>query len=122
MKQLVRLILAITTLFITGCSEKPMTKEETAKWYIEDVLKAPLFIFRIDFERYPTTTEGLTVLVRNAELENWNGPYILEYSLVDPWEQEYKYQYPGVRNPDSYDLWSLGPDGVESDDDIGNWD
>jgi general secretion pathway protein G len=32
------------------------------------------------------------------------------------------YLYPGKHNPDAYDLWSLGPDGVESDDDIGNWE
>jgi general secretion pathway protein G len=29
---------------------------------------------------------------------------------------------PGTHNPDSYDVWSLGPDGINgTQDDIGNW-
>ena len=28
---------------------------------------------------------------------------------------------PGTHNPYTFDLWSLGPDGVEGGDDIVNW-
>jgi general secretion pathway protein G len=40
----------------------------------------------------------------------------------DPWGNEYQYAYPGEANPNSYDIWSYGPDGSSgTDDDIGNW-
>jgi hypothetical protein len=35
---------------------------------------------------------------------------------------KYFYECPGKHNPDSYDLFSAGPDGrIGTDDDIGNW-
>jgi general secretion pathway protein G len=40
---------------------------------------------------------------------------------LDPWGMAYVYRYPGKKNPKSFDLFSLGPDRIESDDDIGNW-
>ncbi len=42
--------------------------------------------------------------------------------LKDPWGNEYQYKNPGEFNEDSYDLYSMGPDGEDgTDDDIGNW-
>ena len=43
-------------------------------------------------------------------------------SLKDPWSRDLMYKAPGEHNPESYDLWSIGPDGQDgTDDDIGNW-
>ena len=40
---------------------------------------------------------------------------------LDPWGHPYRYLEAGVHNPDSFDLWSAGPDGVDgTEDDIGN--
>jgi hypothetical protein len=40
----------------------------------------------------------------------------------DGWGSKYVYKSPGERNPQSYDLYSPGPDRVEgNEDDIGNW-
>lgn len=47
--------------------------------------------------------------------------------FIDPFGSPFQYRYPGTENPDSYDLWSYGPDGEdgeeddEEDDDITNW-
>jgi general secretion pathway protein G len=42
--------------------------------------------------------------------------------LVDPWGRKLAYRNPGKHNPGGYDVFSLGPDGVENtEDDIGNW-
>lgn len=42
--------------------------------------------------------------------------------LTDCWNYPFQYRVPGARNPASYDLWSMGPDGFsETNDDIGNW-
>jgi general secretion pathway protein G len=52
----------------------------------------------------------------------WNGPYREKAVPSDPWGRQYQYASPGRHNTDSYDVWSLGPDGADgTDDDIGNW-
>jgi general secretion pathway protein G len=45
----------------------------------------------------------------------------MEEMPKDPWKREFRYQYPARRSKADYDVYSLGPDGVESADDIGNW-
>ena len=43
-------------------------------------------------------------------------------SLQDPWNRRYRYRCPGLHNKKTYDLYSLGPDGIEdTEDDIKNW-
>jgi general secretion pathway protein G len=40
----------------------------------------------------------------------------------DPWGHEYQYAVPGTHGRGrKFDLYSLGPDGTQSGDDIGNW-
>ncbi len=99
-------------------------QEDTVQIYVNDTLKAALFRYRIDNGRYPTTEEGLDALLNRpgeaGESSKWNGPYV-ESLPDDPWGQEYRYVFPGKKNTDKYDLFSLGSDGVESADDIGNW-
>jgi len=52
----------------------------------------------------------------------WDGPYLDRDVPKDPWGNPYQYGSPGPYNPDSFDVWSLGPDGVNgTQDDIGNW-
>jgi general secretion pathway protein G len=43
-------------------------------------------------------------------------------ALKDPWGEPYQYRNPGLKNPDSFDLFSKGQDKTEgTEDDIGNW-
>jgi len=55
-------------------------------------------------------------------LDTWNGPYIQDRTIVvDPWGNEYRYSNPG-RNKRAFDIWSIGPDGIDGTaDDIGHW-
>ncbi|MCD8283751.1 MAG: type II secretion system protein GspG [Opitutae bacterium] len=76
-------------------------------------LETPLFAYQLKHGSYPTTDEGLAALVQSGELKK-----IPE----DPWKRPFQYRYPGEKNKDGYDIWSYGPDGIDSDDDIGNWD
>ncbi|HID46405.1 MAG TPA: hypothetical protein EYP34_11710, partial [Chromatiaceae bacterium] len=46
----------------------------------------------------------------------------LEAVPKDPWGNTYRYVYPGVHSGRSFDLFSTGPDGRESEDDIVSWD
>ena len=77
--------------------------------------------FKFHCGRYPTTQEGLEALIHEPLFrKGWRGPYVKTLT-VDPWGHPYLYKRPGAHNPRDFDLYSLGPDGVESKDDIGNW-
>ena len=80
-----------------------------------------LKLYELDNGAFPTSEEGLDALFKkSASAPNWNGPY-LEKKPLDPWGREYKYFSPG-RNRIDYDLYSLGRDGKESEDDVKNWE
>ena len=68
--------------------------------------------------------EGLAVLtaIPAGNPEDWTGP-IMQKVPRDPWGRKYQYVCPGTQNPNSYDLWSSGPDGKDGGgDDIANWE
>ena len=81
--------------------------------------------FEIDLSRYPTSTEGLTVLIEKPSdgSKAWNGPYLdADKVPVDQWGNAWNYRQPGQHRPEGFDLWSNGPDGREGGgDDIANW-
>jgi general secretion pathway protein G len=97
-------------------------QEDAARQFVNHSLKAPLLKYRIDMGSYPTTEQGLRALLTAPQDagNRWRGPYI-ERLPDDPWGRPYQYRFPGTRNQGGYDLWSWGTDGVESADDIGNW-
>ncbi len=70
--------------------------------------------------RRPTTAQGLKALVEIPSTEpkprKWK--QLLKAVPLDPWGNEYFYRNPGKLNPEGFDLFSLGPDGRESEDDI----
>ncbi len=86
-------------------------------------LEVVLDTFELDNGRYPTTSEGLNLLVENSsDLKNWKGPYLKRNVPNDPWESPYVYTQPGRHNTYGYDLYSFGPDKKEGGgDDIDNW-
>jgi general secretion pathway protein G len=71
--------------------------------------------------RMPTTEQGLKALVSQPSTEprprRWK--QLMKSAPIDPWGAEYVYRNPGKKNPSGFDVYSLGPDGKESDDDIG---
>lgn len=91
-------------------------KDAAARSQIE-MLGAALDAYRLDNGRYPTTEQGLQALWEEPTLEprptKWRGPYLRKPVPLDPWDRPYIYVYPGERNPNGYDLMSLGADGVE---------
>lgn len=98
-------------------------RTEIARIFVNETMENPLMQYRIHMGQFPTTEQGFEALLRrpSEEATNWQGPYIRRLSN-DPWGNPYQYRFPGEKNPGSYDLWSLGPDGVDSDANIGNWE
>ena len=102
-------------------------QEKVAALFVNQTLKTALTPYRLDVGNYPSTEEGLNALVKApaGKEGKWKGPYIEATEVPkDPWGNDYKYRFPGSKNVNGvrgYDVWSLGPDGAESGDDIGNW-
>ena len=73
--------------------------------------------------RYPDRLEDLLERPPDLEPSRWDGPYVSTREVLnDPWGRPYRCRHPGVHNEGGYDLWSVGPDGVDdTPDDIGNW-
>jgi general secretion pathway protein G len=84
--------------------------------------KVALDTFQEDTGHYPEGKAGLSQLLwQPAGETNWHGPY-LDKLPKDPWGHDYAYECPGKHNSNSFDLFSLGPDGrAGTDDDIVNW-
>ena len=95
-------------------------KTNIAKGDIANISVA-LKLYRLNNDRYPTTSEGLDILMRTPASGSWKEPY-LERDPVDPWKRRYKYGCPGTHNVSGFDLSSDGPDPQKTDDDITNWE
>jgi general secretion pathway protein G len=70
--------------------------------------------------RMPSTEQGLGALVSLPATEprprRWK--QLMKEVPLDPWGNEYVYRNPG-KGGSGFEIYSLGPDGKESDDDSG---
>ena len=85
-----------------------------------EVLQSAITIYESRNLMVPTTAQGLKALVEKPTIapipRSWS--QMMGKEPLDPWSNPYAYRSPGIKNPNSYDLFSLGADGKESDDDI----
>jgi general secretion pathway protein G len=58
---------------------------------------------------YPTTQQGLSVLLTEG---------LLDEMPRDQWQHDYVFRFLSTRGGKSFDLFSVGRDGVESSDDV----
>ncbi|MCW8901792.1 MAG: type II secretion system major pseudopilin GspG [Gammaproteobacteria bacterium] len=126
---LIEIMVVVVILGILAAAVVPkiMSRPEQAR--IEkakhDVMafESALDIYKLDNYQYPSTDQGLEALVTkpsgSPQPRNYkNGGYIKKLNK-DPWGKDYLYLSPGTHG--ELDIYSLGPDGQQSDDDIGNW-
>lgn len=119
----IALLAAIAALLITNLDRiLGGGNREVARIFVNETMEVPLMTYRVHMGNYPSTEEGLEALVRrpSEDATNWQGPYVRDLPK-DPWGNPYQYRFPGEINTDTYDLWSWGPDGRDSDQNIGNW-
>lgn len=99
---------------------------ETVKLYFNTTVEGALAGYQLNVGQFPTSDQGLMALRQApAGLPSgaWRGPY-LKADPVDPWGNAYRYRYPGTHNIGTYDIWSVGPNGIDENgegDDIRNW-
>ncbi len=115
-------LVAMVVPRLAGRSEE--ARRGVAEADIKSNLALALRLYEVDNGRYPSSEQGLAALLQKPTAppapKNWKGPY-LEQEPLDPWRRPYVYRYPGSHPPRDYDLSSLGPDGVDGNDDITNW-
>jgi general secretion pathway protein G len=100
------------------------SKSKTATVQIEE-LGTAVEMYRLEVGSYPTTAQGLVVLVqRPAGVEQWNGPYLRKPVVPkDPWGRDYRYRHPGEHG--TFDIYTLGADNADGGEgesaDVVNW-
>lgn len=103
-------------------------RRNAAKSQIQ-ILMLALDAYRLDNDAFPTTDQGLEALrtlpTSSDEPPNWKGPYLRQAVPLDPWGHAYFYIAPGIVNPTSYDLYTLGKDARAGGDgestDVTSW-
>lgn len=118
---LVVLASMVVTMF-GGTQEKAL--KDAAQGQV-GIFKSAINMYKFHTRGFPEDLNGLiTKPTDETTAGRWAGPY-LDASKVplDPWDHEYRFVAPGKRNTESFDIWSVGPDGQDgTDDDIGNWE
>jgi general secretion pathway protein G len=119
---IIGMLITVAVVRLSGSAEKARL---VATRHQIDAYKTALGIYDLDNGLFPTTEQGLNALIAQpgGTLPNWKGPY-LDPPLIrkDQWGRDFIYRYPGQKIPNGFDLFSVGPNGIEGDeDDIGNW-
>jgi general secretion pathway protein G len=121
---LVLVILVVLASFavnvFTGTQEKADQRAAAAQ---VGLYKTAINMYKFDTKQYPASLEDLLTKPGDATMAaRWGGPYMDKVNK-DPWDNEYRFAAPGKHNTESFDVWSVGPDGQDgSADDIGNWE
>ena len=112
----VAMIIALLAVFVVPRAFRGLgkAKHDIAKGKMA-IIEQAIAQFQYDCGRLPTGSEGLeALLTAPSDVEDkWAGPYLKPSEILDPWGRPYVYVEPGVVNIGSYDLISLGADGVE---------
>jgi general secretion pathway protein G len=89
-------------------------KVDVVKYRIAQFEEA-LLNFKRDTRRLPKTFEGLKALiVKPEDVIEWRGPYINQpFIPLDSWNNCYIYIFPSQYGQKEYDLYSLGPNGID---------
>ena len=126
---LVELLLVLTILAILAGIVLPKfsgvglkARISAAKTDISN-FKTALSMYEIEMGDFPPGRTGLQALVTKPSGASSKWRKFLDVDKVpnDPWDHPYVYEKPGKHNPDTYDVYSLGPDGKGGNDAIGNW-
>jgi general secretion pathway protein G len=118
---IIALLLGLVIMKMGGAV--PVAEKQKAR---ADILafREALATYQLDCGSLPTTEQGLSALWSKPTVEpipaQWHSQ--LDEEVKDPWGHPYQYRNPGKHNPDKYDVFSMGPDGLpDTADDIGNW-
>ncbi|MGI9455462.1 MAG: type II secretion system major pseudopilin GspG [Aeoliella sp.] len=127
---LIELLLVLAILVVLGSmavtifgGTQDRADRDAAKSQI-GIFKSAVDLYKHHYKNYPSKLEDLIEKPSDSDVaDEWVGA-LLDVNKIpdDPWGNPYRIAAPGKKKADTYDLWSLGPDGQDgTDDDIGNW-
>lgn len=114
---IIGIIAGFAIVNLMGTGEK--AKKDLALGFVKGSLKTQISLYQLHCNSWPNSLNDL--VTKPADANGWHGPYLDEFPK-DPWDQPYQYRVPGTHNPNTFDVWSKGPDKTDGTaDDIGNW-
>lgn len=124
----IAIILALSALVGVALFSRQKEAKSSLAQIDMNTIKKGLQQFYLDFDRFPTDEEGITVLWSKDTLSGdgdqakWK-KYLEDPMPTDRWGNPWGYRQVSEHGDDSkYDLWSAGPDGQEgNDDDVNSW-
>ena len=119
---IIALILGAVAVMVPGIEGN--AQQVTTSTKIQS-LESALTSYKISNQTYPSQAQGLQALVTRPTMDpkprRWT-QLVKPDSIMDPWGRKLVYRNPGKHNAGGYDVYSVGPDGLENtEDDIGNW-
>ncbi|HWL92876.1 MAG TPA: type II secretion system major pseudopilin GspG [Phycisphaerae bacterium] len=86
-------------------------------------LSGAINLYKFNTGQYPSDLKYLYEEPPDDDLKKkWKQGIQDPGGLKDPWDRDYQFRAPGEKNQKSFDLWSMGPDGLDgTEDDITNW-
>ena len=118
------ILVIIASLAVTNIGPMQYKAQVNAAKTQIRAFSGPLDAYRLDIGDYPQQLEDLRNRPADANAQQlWNGPYLRSDVPPDPWHHPYRYRYPGQHDPNAPDIWSMGRDGVDgNEDDVRSWD
>ena len=114
----------LASIVVPRVMDRPEQAREVKARQDIRTLETALNLYRLDNFRYPTTDQGLQALVDkptvSPEPKNWKEGGYMDRLPRDPWGSPYQYLAPGEHG--DFDLFSLGPDIEDEEDNVNNWD
>ncbi len=104
--------LIATAVAVNVVGRASQARVDRAKTDVQRIASDGVEAFKVMRGRYPTTEEGLKLLVDEKFLKANND----KGTVTDPWGREYIYLYPGQAHPDAFDVKSYGADGQPGGD------
>ncbi|MDB5036880.1 MAG: gspG [Bacteriovoracaceae bacterium] len=132
---LLEILAVLTILAILAAVAVPAVYNQLTKGKVKasrvlmSGIQSSLNAFQLDCGFYPSTEQGLDALVnapttgQTCKNYDTSGYYSKKKLPDDPFGKPFIYKSPGVANPNSFDLYSSGPDRIEgNEDDIKSWE
>jgi general secretion pathway protein G len=109
---LVILSLIATAVAVNVVGRAAQARTDRAKTDVQRISSDGIEAYKVMRGRYPTTEEGLKLLIDEKFLK----PNAEGGKLHDPWGRDYVYLMPGQAHPDAFDVKSYGADGQPGGD------
>lgn len=84
------------------------------------IIAAAVDSYRMVTGNYPTTEQGLAALMNRPDGLPPEANWVMMFKEIptDPWGNEYEYTLLSTDDDPKFEIRSLGPDGIRSEDDI----